>query len=66
MCIRDRIIGVVKEIAESASLSVIYVDIGTLLLVEITTRSLAELGLTPGLEVHLIIKANSIGVAEIN
>ena len=63
---RNVIKGVVKEIADSASLSVIYVDIGTLLLVEITTRSLAELGLTPGLEVHLIIKANSIGVAEIN
>ncbi len=44
----------------------IYVDVGILIIVEITSRSLAELGIELGSEVHLIIKANSIGVAEIN
>lgn len=57
--------GIVKEVSNSTNGTVIYVDIGVMLLVEITTRSLAELDLHVGSDVHLIIKANSIGVAEI-
>ena len=58
--------GVVTEIVGSTNGTVIHVDIGIILLVEITGRSLVELDLQVGSEVHLIIKANSIVVAEIN
>lgn len=63
---RNVLKGIVKEVVDSTSRPVIYVDVGTMMIVEITSRSLAELGIELGSEVHLIIKANSIGVAEIN
>jgi len=63
---RNVLKGVVTDIADSVQSAVIYVDVGAILIVEITSRSLRELDLKTGAEVHLIIKANSVGVAELN
>ena len=63
---RNVLKGIITDIADSVQSAVIYVDVGTILIAEITRRSLRELDLKIGSEVHLIIKANSVGVAELN
>ena len=49
-----------SEIHTVDSRVLVYADIGTRVVVEITPNSLDALGLREGTEIYLIIKANSV------
>jgi len=57
---RNAIRALVSEIHAVDSRVLVYADIGTRVVVEITPNSLEALGLREGTEIYLIIKANSV------
>ena len=57
---RNAIRATVSEIHAVDSRVLVYADIGTRVVVEITPNSLEALGLREGTEIYLIIKANSV------
>ena len=57
---RNAIRAIVSEIHTVDSRVLVYADIGTRVVVEITPNSLDALGLREGTEIYLIIKANSV------
>ena len=61
--VRNRLTGIVKEIISDKVVSEVIVETsaGTISAV-ITTRSVQELGLKPGDEVHALIKATHVSV----
>ncbi len=61
---RNVISGVIEEIHVVGPQALVYVDIGTRLVVEITQGSLRSLQLRQGQEVYLIIKTSSIGILD--
>ena len=64
MSARNVVRGVVEEVHEVGPRVLVYLNIGTRLMVEITLGSLRDLGLRPRQEVYAIIKSTSIMVLE--
>ena len=56
--------GTVEETHTLVARVLVYVDVGSRLVVEITPQALGDLGLRPGLKVFLIIKSTSILVLD--
>lgn len=56
--------GTVEETHSLGARVLVYVDVGSRLVVEITPQALGDLGLLPGLDVFLIIKSTSILVLD--
>ena len=56
--------GTIQEIHIRGARVLVYVDVGALLVVEITSLALSDLALRDGQQVHLIIKSNSIIVLD--
>ncbi len=61
---RNTIRAVIDEIHPLGQMVLVYLDIGTRLMVEITPGALSELRLEPGRTVYAVIKANSIMVMD--
>lgn len=59
---RNVLRGVVAEVGDLGPAALVTADIGVPLLVEVSREARESLGLVPGREVYLIIKANSIAV----
>ncbi|MCH8205986.1 MAG: molybdenum ABC transporter ATP-binding protein [Chloroflexi bacterium] len=64
MSARNVLQATVEEIHEVGSRVLVYVDVGTRLVAEITPSALEELSLRKGLDVYLILKTNSITVLD--
>ena len=65
MSARNVLKAVVEEVYEVDSGVLVYVDVGTRLVAEVTRGSSEELGLKRGLDVYLILKTNSIMVLDV-
>ena len=61
---RNLVAAVISEIHVLGQRVLVYADIGTLLVVEITASAMSDLALREGQEVYLIVKANSIMVMD--
>ena len=61
---RNLVAAVISEIHVLGQRVLVYADVGTLLVVEITLTAMKELALRKGQDVYLIIKANSITVMD--
>ena len=61
---RNVIAGVVEEVHAVGPQALVYVDIGTRLVVEVTRSSVRNLNLREGLKVYLMIKTSSIGILD--
>lgn len=64
MSARNKIRSMIREIHVLGSRVLIYADIGTQVIVEITEASLNDLGLKVGEDIYLIIKTNSVVVLD--
>ena len=62
---RNVLRGTVEELHTSQARVLVYVDLGTRLVVEITQQALRDLDLRPGQSVYLIIKSNSVLVLDV-
>lgn len=60
MSARNAIPATIRDLRDAGGRALVYFDIGANLVAEVTPAAAAELRLTPGMEVHLVIKSNSI------
>ena len=61
---RNIIPGKVLSVAGEGDRRIVTVDCGPELMVEVTVRAVKELGIQPGVQVHLVIKSGSISVMD--
>ena len=61
---RNVIPGVIEEVHAVGPQALVYVDIGTRLVVEVTRSSVQNLNLREGLKIYLMIKTSSIGILD--
>lgn len=57
---RNAVPAVVRDVRETGGLALVYLDIGEMIVAEVTPGSARQLGLIRGRDVHLVIKTNSI------
>jgi len=57
---RNNLLGRISSIAEQNSIVKLKVDVGRIITVQITKKSLVEMGLNVGQEIHLTFKASSV------
>lgn len=57
---RNAVPAVVSDVRETGGLALVYLDIGEMIVAEVTPGSARQLGLIRGLDVHLVIKTSSI------
>lgn len=60
MSARNAIPATIRDLRDAGGRALVYFDIGANLVAEVTPAAANELRLRPGLEVHLVIKSNSI------
>lgn len=60
MSARNAIPATIRDLRDAGGRALVYFDIGANLVAEVTPAAAAELRLMPGMEVHLVIKSNSI------
>lgn len=58
--IQNQLVGVVTEIRQVDSKVLVTVDVGSLLIAEITAKALTDMAIIPGMEVHCLIKTQSL------
>lgn len=58
--IQNQLAGVVTEIRQVGTKVLVTVDTGSLLIAEITAKALADMAIAPGMEVHCLIKTQSL------
>ena len=57
---RNAVPAVVRDVRETGGLALVYLDIGEMIVAEVTPGSARQLDLIRGRDVHLVIKTNSI------
>ena len=57
---RNAVPAVVRDVRETGGLALVYLDIGEMIVAEVTPGSARQLDLKRGRDVHLVIKTNSI------
>ena len=57
---RNAVPAVAREVRETEGRALVYLDMGEMIVAEVTPGSARQLGLRRGLDVHLVIKTNSI------
>ena len=57
---RNAVPAVVRELREADGRTLVYLDMGEMMVAEVTPGSARQLGLRPGMDVHMVIKTNSI------
>ena len=57
---RNAVPAVVRDVRETEGRALVYLDMGEMMVAEVTPGSARQLGLRRGLDVHLVIKTNSI------
>ena len=62
MSARNAIPATIQDIRDAGGRALVYFDIGANLVAEVTPAAARELRLRPGVQVHLVIKSNSIQV----
>ena len=60
MSARNAIPSTIRDLRDAGGRALVYFDIGANLVAEVTPAAAGELRLMPGMEVHLVIKSNSI------
>ncbi len=60
MSARNAIPATIRDLRDAGGRALVYFDIGANLVAEVTPAAASELRLRPGIQVHLVIKSNSI------